>query len=218
MGAGRPKQFLALGGAPILVRTARRLVATARLEGLVVVVPASRVARTRALLRRHAVARVRAIVGGGEERQESVALGLQAVPPGAGWVVVHDGVRPFVSADLVGRVLAAARATGAAAAGLPVRETVKRVRGGFVESTLDREGLWLVQTPQAFRRELLLEAHDKARREGYRGTDDAQLVERLGVRVAMVPGLPENLKITTRADLERARRWLGRHEPVRGRR
>src|SRR5262249_6131145 len=132
----------------------------------------------------------------------------QALPSGVRFVVVHDGVRPFVTPDLVERVLAAARRAGAAVCGLPVRETVKRVRQDLVESTLDREGLWTVQTPQAFRRDLLWEAHHKARRDGFVGTDDAVLVERLGERVAMVPGLPENLKVTTAQDLRIARRRL----------
>jgi 2-C-methyl-D-erythritol 4-phosphate cytidylyltransferase len=125
-------------------------------------------------------------------------------------VLVHDAVRPFITRELIERVLDAARAHGATTCGVAVRETVKRVKGTLVQSTLDREGLWLTQTPQAFRRELLWEAHDKARRDSYLGTDDAVLVERLGVDVAMVPGLPENLKITTPADLQSARRWLAR--------
>jgi 2-C-methyl-D-erythritol 4-phosphate cytidylyltransferase len=103
-------------------------------------------------------------------------------------------------------VLAAA-AGGAATCGIPVRETVKRVRDGAVEATIPRQGLWLTQTPQAFTRALLWEAHDKARRDGFVGTDDAMLVERLGTTVAMVPGLGQNLKITTREDLRTARAW-----------
>jgi 2-C-methyl-D-erythritol 4-phosphate cytidylyltransferase len=150
---------------------------------------------------------VLAVVPGGRERQESVWLGLQAVPAAAELVLVHDAVRPFVSAALVERVLAAARRVGAATCGMPVRETVKRVRQSAVEATLDRDGLWLVQTPQAFRRDLLWEAHDKARRDGFAGTDDAVLVERLGVTVAMVQGLAQNLKITTPEDLQTARAW-----------
>ena len=125
-------------------------------------------------------------------------------------MIVHDAVRPFITPELVERVLAAARASGAAACGLPVRETVKRVREAIVESTLDRDGLWLTQTPQAFGRDLLWEAHEKAWRDGYVGTDDAVLVERLGGRVTMVPGLPQNLKITTPEDLKIARWWANR--------
>jgi 2-C-methyl-D-erythritol 4-phosphate cytidylyltransferase len=148
------------------------------------------------------------VVAGGAERQDSVWLGLHAAGAPE-WVLVHDAVRPFITPELVARVLAGAARTGAATCGLPVRDTVKRVQEALVESTLDRAGLWLVQTPQAFRRELLWEAHDKARRDGYAGTDDAVLVERLGGRVAMVPGLAENLKITTPEDLRAARRWTG---------
>jgi 2-C-methyl-D-erythritol 4-phosphate cytidylyltransferase len=153
-------------------------------------------------------------VAGGADRQESVWQGLQASPRDAAWIVVHDAVRPFVAPGLVDAVVGAARRVGAATCGVAVRDTVKRVGKGLgvgdeiVEATLDREGLWLVQTPQAFRRALLWEAHDKARRDGYRGTDDAVLVERLGAPVAMVTGAPENLKITTRLDLRLARRWM----------
>jgi 2-C-methyl-D-erythritol 4-phosphate cytidylyltransferase len=208
MGRRRPKQFLALGGAPLIVRTLRAL--GRAVDGVVVTAPAGQVEATRRLLARYRVSGVLAVVEGGDERQDSVRHGLTALPAESRWVVVHDAVRPFVDADLVSRVLAAARAHGAATCGVPIRETVKRVRDALVESTLDREGLWLTQTPQAFRRELLCEAHDKARRDGYTGTDDAVLVERLGERVAMVAGSPRNLKITTPDDLRAARRETGR--------
>jgi 2-C-methyl-D-erythritol 4-phosphate cytidylyltransferase len=206
LGGRVPKQYLTLGGLPLLVRTLRALGRARSVDGIVVAVPVDRVAATRTLLARF---RVRAIdvVAGGAERQESVWNGLQATPAAAEWIVVHDGVRPFLTPALVDDVVRAASEAGAATCGLPVRETVKRVRDGAVETTLDREGLWVVQTPQAFRRALLWEAHDKARRDGFRGTDDAVLVERLGARVAMVTGLPQNLKVTTRADLATARRW-----------
>ena len=210
MGAQRPKQYLVLGGAPILIHTARALARCRSLEGLIVAAPPDRVDVTRALLARFRVPRVLAVVAGGEERQDSVRLGLEAVPPEAAWVVVHDGVRPFATPEVVDRVLAAARVPGAATCGWPVRETVKRVRDKVVEATLPREGLWLTQTPQAFRRALLVEAHVKAAHDGYRATDDAMLIERLGGRVAMVEGLPQNLKITTPEDLKAARAWLGR--------
>ena len=210
MGTRRPKQYLGLGGTPLLVHTLRALARAPCVTGLVVAVPAERVEATRRLLGRHRVPRHCEVVAGGTERQESVWLGLQAAGD-AEWVLVHDAVRPFITAALVARVLAAAGATGAATCGLPVRETVKRAReDGTAEATLDRTGLWLVQTPQAFRRALLWEAHEKARRDGFAGTDDAVLVERLGGRVALVPGLPQNLKVTTREDLTMARRWMAR--------
>lgn len=208
MEAREPKQYLRLGGAPLLVHTVKALGKASCVSAIVVAVPADRQAATRRLLRAYRVPKILDVVAGGAERQDSVWLGLQAAGVSE-WVLVHDAVRPFITPALVERVLAGAARTGASTCGLPVRETVKRVREDLVDSTLDRAGLWLVQTPQAFRRELLWEAHDKARRDGYAATDDAVLVERLGGRVAMVPGLPENLKITTPEDLRTARRWTG---------
>jgi 2-C-methyl-D-erythritol 4-phosphate cytidylyltransferase len=206
MGGSRPKQFLSLGGAPILVRTVRALAGSRAVRGSVVAVPGAWVESARALVRRHRAPRVLAVVAGGADRQESVWRALGAAPADTPLFVVHDAVRPFVDARLVEAVIAAAARTGAATCGLPVLETVKRVRDGLVEATLDREGLWLVQTPQAFRGDLLRAAHERARRDGFTGTDDAVLVERLGARVAVVPGLRHNVKITTREDLAWARR------------
>jgi 2-C-methyl-D-erythritol 4-phosphate cytidylyltransferase len=206
MGSRRPKQYLRLGRAPILVATLRALGRARSLAGIVVAVPAAHVAATRRLLARARVPKILDVVAGGADRQESVWRALQRVPEDARFVVVHDAVRPFVTADLVERVRAAA-AGGAATCGMPVRDTVKRVTDGAVAATVPRQGLWLTQTPQAFARDLLWEAHDKARRDGFAGTDDAVLVERLGMPVAMVPGLAQNLKITTPDDLRTARAW-----------
>lgn len=206
MGSRRPKQYLRLGPAPMLVATLRALARTRGLVGIVVAVPEAHVPATRRLLARQRVPKILDVVAGGADRQESVWRALQRVPERARWVVVHDGVRPFVDGRVVERVRAAA-VDGAATCGMPVRETVKRVRDGSIEATIDREGLWTTQTPQVFTRALLWEAHEKARRDGFVGTDDAVLVERLGTTVAMVPGLEQNLKITTREDLRTARAW-----------
>jgi 2-C-methyl-D-erythritol 4-phosphate cytidylyltransferase len=165
------------------------------------------VTATRRLLSRARVPKVLDVVAGGADRQESVWRGLQRVPDDARIVIVHDAVRPFITAELVERVRVAA-AGGAATCGMPVRDTVKRVADGAVAATVERAGLWLTQTPQAFTRALLWEAHDKARRDGFAGTDDAVLVERLGMPVAMVTGLAQNLKITTPEDLRTARAWV----------
>jgi len=213
MGLRRPKQYLSLGGAPILVHTLRALLRGGRLGGAVLAAPSDRIVATRRMLDRHGLGKGVDVVAGGAARQESVWQALQAVSAEARWVVVHDAVRPFIDPALIERVLAAAQRGGAAICGLPVRETVKRVREDSVETTVEREGLWLVQTPQAFSRDLLWEAHEKARRDGFIGTDDAALVERLGVRVAMVIGLPQNMKITTPDDLRAARRWLRAPRP-----
>ncbi len=213
MGGSSPKQFLLIGGIPLLARTLATLGRSRVIGGIVVVAPPSAVERTRRLIQRHRLPRVLAVVPGGRQRQESVWLGLQAVPATAELVVVHDGVRPFITGGLVRQVVQEAARFGAAACGLPVGETVKRAREGFVQATLDREGLWLVQTPQAFRRTLLWEAHEKARRDGFLGTDDAVLVERLGAPMRMVAGLVENVKVTTPEDLARARSLVAPRRP-----
>ena len=208
LGSRTPKQFLALGGGPILAATVRHFARHPAIDGVLVAAPAAYVERaTRALRGCRGAA---AVVPGGQTRQESVWLALRAAPDDADFVVVHDAVRPFITRALIDAVVGAARAAGAAICALPVTETVKRVRGDEVEATLDRTGLWTVQTPQAFRADLLREAHEKARRDGVVGTDDAALVERLGHPVKVIRGLEGNLKITTPEDLRRARRMAAR--------
>ncbi len=205
LGGRRPKQFLPVRGVPLVVLTLRALSGVREVGGIVVAAPPQSVEVMRALVRRYRIPRLLRVVPGGRERQESVWLALQAVPSRASIVVVHDAVRPFITPLLVRSVIRVARDHGAATCGLPVVETVKQVHDGRVDATVEREGLWLVQTPQAFHRSLLWEAHEKARNDGFTGTDDAVLVERLGVPVRMVLGLPENFKVTIPADLARAR-------------
>jgi 2-C-methyl-D-erythritol 4-phosphate cytidylyltransferase len=204
LGRRTPKQFLRLGGATILARTLASFLGHPAVRAIVVAAPAEHLARTRRLVAR-AGRRPVTVVAGGATRQESVWRALQAAPADVDIVLVHDAVRPFIDRRLIDAVVAAAVADGAAICALPIAETIKRVRDGVVESTLDRAGLWAVQTPQAFRTALLREAHDKARRDGLVGTDDAMLVEWLGQPVRVVPGLAGNVKITTPEDLRRAR-------------
>ena len=205
MGGTTPKQFLRLGAQTILARTVAQFTRHPAVSTVVVAAPAAYLARTRrALSDVPGAGRVR-VVEGGAERQDSVWRGLQAAPDDAAVILVHDAVRPFVTGALIDRVVAAARSGGAAICALPIAETVKRVRDSVVEATIDRSALWSVQTPQAFRAALLREAHEKARRDAFLGTDESMLVERLGHAVAVVRGIPENVKITTPDDLRRAR-------------
>ncbi len=210
IGFKTPKTFLELGGAPVLARTIEVFARSPRVACVQPVLPRSWIpafgARVAAGRR---WARCLPPVAGGRERQDSVAAGLRALPPGTDYVIIHDGARPLVSAAIVHRVLAAARRHGAALAAIPVQDTVKRVSPDrFLEGTVERSGLWLAQTPQAFHLPLLLEAHARARETGAWATDDAGLVEALGHRVRVVPGSPVNLKITTREDLAAARALL----------
>jgi len=200
LGRRTPKQFLRLGSATILTVTLRHFTRHPGVRAIVVAVPAAHVDRARAALGGSRRPRVE-VVAGGATRQESVWRALQAAPAAVDVVLVHDAVRPFISRGLVDAVVGAAAAHGAAVCALPIAETVKRVRDDVVEATLERAGLWAVQTPQGFHPALLREAH----RDGVTGTDDAMLVERLGHAVRVVPGLAGNVKITTPDDLRRAR-------------
>jgi 2-C-methyl-D-erythritol 4-phosphate cytidylyltransferase len=205
IGTRTPKQFLPLAGAPILRLTVERFARHPGVGTIVVAAPPGHVRRTERLLESIRRARTIVVVPGGKERQDSVRSALAAAPASSEIILVHDAVRPFVTAALIRELVEAARRHGAAICGLPVTDTVKRVADGLVQTTLDRSTLWSAQTPQAFRASVLREAHDRADREGFRGTDEAALVERLGHPVRMVRGLAENVKITTRADLSRAR-------------
>jgi 2-C-methyl-D-erythritol 4-phosphate cytidylyltransferase len=206
LGSATPKQFLRLGARTILALTVEHFTRHPGVRVVVVAAPVAHLARTRRALATVPNAVRVQVVAGGAERQDSVWLGMQAVPDEVAVIVVHDAVRPFITRALVDRVVAAARTGGGAICALPIAETVKRVRDAVVEATVDRSALWAVQTPQAFRAELLREAHEKARRDAFLGTDESMLVERLGHPVAVVAGLRDNVKITTPEDLARAQR------------
>ncbi len=200
---GIPKPFVSVGGVPILLRTLRALDATGAVESFIVVVPPGEERRTGDLLQ--AMSSSVHVIPGGRERQESVFLGIQRAAPGVDLFLIHDGVRPFVSPDTVREAVTAAATWGAAVVAVPVVDTVKEVgEDGVVTRTLDRQTLWLAQTPQVFRAALIRRAHEDAHRAGIHGTDDAALVERLGEKVVVIPGSPRNLKITTEDDLSLA--------------
>jgi 2-C-methyl-D-erythritol 4-phosphate cytidylyltransferase / 2-C-methyl-D-erythritol 2,4-cyclodiphosphate synthase len=193
------KPYQTLGGKWILEHAVAPFQASARINEIIVVVAPDRIDAARSRLG----SKVRAVVAGGAERRESVAAGLRELGE-ASWVLVHDGVRPFVSNSLIDRVLDAAQQHGAAVPGVPVTDTLKEADGPRVLQTLDRSRIWAAQTPQAFRCGLLREAHAQASEISV--TDDAQLVERIGATVAIVPGDAQNVKITTPEDLAVARR------------
>ena len=203
MGRGTPKQFLALGGLPVLVQSLRVFVASESVAEVVLVVPeADREFCSDEIVSRHGIAKVTHIVAGGKQRQDSVRNGLETLDENVELVVVHDAVRPFLTVDVVRRVIEKAAEHGAAVSAIPMHDTVKQSGGsGMIERTVDRSRLWLAQTPQAFSVALLHEAYRKAQVEGFESTDDAQLVERLGYGVAIVEGSGENIKITRPEDL-----------------
>lgn len=212
MGAPKAKQFLSLGGMPILSRTCALLDQVPEVDQVVVAVPAGQEAAVERLcLAPYRLSKPFQVVTGGAQRQDSVRAGAQAARElGARWLLVHDAVRPLAPPSLFGQVLKAARQCGAALAALPCFDTVKKAGPDqMVAATLDREGLWLAQTPQAFDLDLLLAAQEKASSQGLNATDEARLMEAMGHEVRLVEGSRGNIKITTPEDLGLARALLG---------
>jgi len=212
-GGDVPKQFLPLRGIPLLTRTLLALTRSGLVDTLVLVVPPGAEDWCRQhILAPYPLPPIIEILPGGAERQESVFRGLQRVTAETRLVVIHDAVRPFVAAELLRRTIEAARNFRAAVAAVPAVETVKVVESGFVRETPSRDRLWIAQTPQAFEGDLIHEAYRRAAVDGFQGTDDAMLVERLGVPIKVVSSYSENIKITTAEDLERAEQILSRWE------
>lgn len=200
MGGARPKAFIELAGEPLLLRAARAFEEAPSVGAVVAVVPEAEVESARALLA--GLRKLRAVVPGGERRQDSVREGLRQAEAGfAGVVLVHDAARPLVEVALIERIASAAAESGAALPLLPLVDTVKRVRDGQVVATLDRGELGAAQTPQGFRFELLARAYEQVFREGVTVTDEAMAVERLGQPVRAMAGSERNRKLTTAADL-----------------
>jgi 2-C-methyl-D-erythritol 4-phosphate cytidylyltransferase len=203
MATGVAKQYLPLAGVPVLVHTLRAFQLSSAIDEILLAVPEGDIPEVRETIRAgQGLTKVTKIVAGGAERQDSVRNALAQAREEHGIVLIHDGVRPFVSGELIRRVVTAAREYGASTAGVPVKETVKQMdAAGWVTQTVSREGLWLTQTPQAFRLDVIRSAHERAARDSFYGTDDASLVERMGIPVRMVPGEYENIKLTTPEDL-----------------
>jgi 2-C-methyl-D-erythritol 4-phosphate cytidylyltransferase len=202
------KQFMLLEGSPILVHTVRKFASSDRVTEIVVAVRGEDLDWVADMLAvEFSQARVR-VVEGGNSRQQSVENGLLALRLDADLVAVHDAVRPFIDLETIGKVFDEAAETGAAIVGVPVVDTVKQVTRGTgkvkIRATLPREKLVLAQTPQVFRRELLDRAFQMARDDGFIGTDEASMVERLDVEVSVVMGSDRNIKITKPGDMDLA--------------
>jgi len=218
MGGDRPKQFLELDGSPILAYTLSALSRACFISDIFLIVPRrfigaaqEIVSEWRAGLGSLSEYPLISIFPGGTERQDSVFNGLAQLPPECEWVVIHDGVRPFASNELLLAAWEGAQATGACIAALPATDTVKRGRDRQVLETLSRNEIWLVQTPQVFRKDIILDAYARASEAGWIGTDDASFVERMGVPVVIVQGERSNIKVTTPEDLDWAQWFISKH-------
>ena len=198
-----PKQFIHIKEKPMLAYTIEKFQDCDAVDDIVVVVAEEYEAFCRQkIVSKWAYRKVMAVVPGGENRQESVYRGLAAAEPSTDICVVHDGARPFIAERQIAAVIQGAAFHGACVLGVNLQDTVKRCdAASVILDTVDRSDLWAVQTPQGFRFAPLLNAHAQAVREGFVGTDDSQLMERLGHRVKMLEGTRDNFKITTDADL-----------------
>ena len=201
--AGKAKQYLSLNGLPVLVHALKVFEQAEDIDEIILVVPESDVQAVREnIIIQNNLGKVAKIVAGGATRQDSVRNGIAAVEGPCDIVVVHDGVRPFVTVEMIKRAVGAARQFQAAVIGVPAKDTIKEAEADdFVVKTVPRQNLWITQTPQVFRFDILQKAYEAARRDNYCGTDDASLVERIGVKVKMISGSYENIKITTPEDL-----------------
>lgn len=204
------KQYIPLSGHPILGHTLLVFDACDLIDRIFLVIPEDDLE----FCKQDIIAPLRLskkidLVSGGANRQISVYNGLLSVDDKDGIVVIHDGVRPFITPDQIASCILGAEPSGACIIGIPAHDTVKHVdRGRYIDKTLERDNIWFAQTPQVFRYDLIMNAHKIAKQDGFTATDDASLVERLGIQVKIVPGDRYNIKITSKEDVELSRALL----------
>jgi len=200
MGAGQNKLFLELLGKPILIHTLEVFEQDRNCTGIWLAVKPEERALIQEMLVNYGISKVKGLPDGGAERQHSVHSCMKEMEQ-VDIVLVHDAARPFITHNIIANLVQSAHDFGAAIAGVRAKDTMKKVRDGVIEETVDRESLWMIQTPQAFRFDLIVEAEDVAEKVGFLGTDEAMLVERLGYAVHIVESTYENVKMTTKEDL-----------------
>jgi 2-C-methyl-D-erythritol 4-phosphate cytidylyltransferase len=207
---GRKKQFHLLSGKPILAHTLDKFETCPLIHSILLVVGQEDMDYCmKEIIEKYHLRKISQIVPGGKRRQESVKNGIDVLSKDAEVVVIHDGVRPFVTKAMIEGSIQLAIRFGAVVVAMPVKETIKMAHSdGTVLKTLDREFLWQIQTPQTFQANLIKEAYHRATENGFIGTDDASLVEQLGVKVHILPGSYTNIKITTKEDLMLANLFL----------
>ena len=212
MGRTVAKQFLPLGDKPMLAHTLLAFQRSSEIDEIILILSQEDMEHClRDVIEAFHLTKVRTLVVGGKERQDSVFNGIQKLEKDAAVVLVHDGVRPFVTADMIKECVDLARKGECVTVGVPLKDTIKEVDDhGKILRTLDRGRLWAIQTPQAFPAKALRKAHEESYKKKFTGTDDATLVERNGLAVRVIMGSYENIKITTPEDLVLAEEILKR--------
>jgi 2-C-methyl-D-erythritol 4-phosphate cytidylyltransferase len=220
---GRPggKQLMPLAGKPVLAHTLRAFQDSASVNAIILVIAEENIDPCRALIAEFEISKAISVVASGAERQDSVYNGLKAAGKvgDVRVVTVHDGARPLVTVDMIDRTVAevvtgGGRGIDGVVVGIPAKDTIKLVREGVVVDTVDRSQAWQVQTPQAFVFNTLIKAHEFARADGFYGTDDAVLIERMGGTVTVIAGADENIKITTPTDIVIAEVFLAKRDGI----
>ncbi|PKM86006.1 MAG: 2-C-methyl-D-erythritol 4-phosphate cytidylyltransferase [Firmicutes bacterium HGW-Firmicutes-12] len=203
MGASVRKPYLEVHGRPLLTYTLDVFQKHPLIDGIVLVVESDAVKYcNEEIVYKYGYTKVQSVVAGGEERQDSVLCGLACLAEDTGWIVVHDGARPLIKEETITKALQTAFEKGAVVVGVRVKDTIKVVSSDFsICKTPERQTLWQIQTPQIFRRHIMVQAYEKAVSEGWTGTDDASFVERFGEKVYIVEGEYSNIKVTTPDDL-----------------
>jgi len=202
-GEKNPKQFYYLAGKPILCWTILQFEKCKGIDKIILVVPQGMKKWTEKLLfPSYRFRKIKEITEGGKERNESVLKGLKKIDEDTNLVIVHDGVRPLISPLLIEKVIDETEKYGAVTLGLPVKETLKKIKGNWVKETLEKKEIYSIQTPQGFWKDLISEAYQKVEKSGWRASDDATLVEKLGHKVKVILGEEVNIKITTPQDVK----------------
>ncbi|WP_075620309.1 2-C-methyl-D-erythritol 4-phosphate cytidylyltransferase [Paenisporosarcina indica] len=201
MNAGHNKLFLTLRDKPILIHTLEVFEKDENCTGIWLAVKPEEREIIQDMLKQYHITKVKGLPAGGEERQHSVYACIQAAGNESELILVHDAARPFIEPSVIAQLTNAAQKNGAAIAGVKVKDTMKRVHNNVIEETVDREQLWMIQTPQAFQTSILINAQKQAAQDDFLGTDESMLVERLGIAVHVVESTYDNVKMTTREDL-----------------
>ncbi|WP_158738303.1 2-C-methyl-D-erythritol 4-phosphate cytidylyltransferase [Alteribacillus sp. YIM 98480] len=200
MQAGCNKQFLMLEKRPVIIHTVSIFDNDPWCERIIIVANSNEISAMERLMKDWNIKKVDAIVAGGRERQDSVFKGLKQLNS-SNLVLIHDGARPFITKEQIHSLAEKANTDGAAVMGVKMKDTVKKVKDGLILETIERSSVWSVQTPQAFQFPIVFDAYKKAAIDGYAGTDDTSLVERLGFPIHMVEGSYDNIKLTTPEDM-----------------
>ena len=204
-----PKQFLSVGGKPILAYTIEKFDKSRLIDEIIVVIPRGYLnCCSNKIIDKFGFSKVKKIIIGGKERRDSVFKGLKIIDSNTDIVLIHDGVRPLVKTKKINEIVKFCQKHGPVILGLPIKETIKRVESGKAITTLDRNKIWAVQTPQAFPYKVIMHAYKEADKDKFVGTDDSQLVERMGIEVRVIEGDEDNIKITTAKDLKIAEHLL----------